>query len=152
MDPLTATELAIKAGAKGYQDWSWWQKFRYGSVQINHPQNNALVNSGPVEVEGLYKKAKGHFWLITFAKDQYWLQGEIDLRPDGNWRAKINTGTHPGPRTCNLLLVRVSDFTNVLLEEIQSRSNKAQYYGPIKISRPPKAQFKIVQAIVVNVP
>ena len=41
---------------------------------------------------------------------------------------------------------------NTLLHDIQSRSNEANFYGPIKISRPPKDQFKIVQAIVMNVP
>ena len=105
-----------------------------------------------MEIEGSHKNARGHFWLTTFAKDQYWPQSELDLRPDGNWRAKINTGMHPGPRTCNLLLIRVSDFANTLLHGIQSRSNEANFYGPIKISRPPKDQFKIVQAIVMNVP
>jgi len=31
-----------------------------------------------------------------------------------------------------------------LLHDIQSPSNKADFYGPIKISRPTKDQFKVV--------
>jgi hypothetical protein len=151
MDPLTAINIALKAGGQGYQAWNWWQK-RLGSVQITHPHSGAMIEKGPVGIEGSHKNAKGHFWLATFAKDQYWPQCELDLRPDGNWRAQINTGTHAGPRTCNLLLVRVSEFTNTLLHDIQRRSDKAKFYDPIKISRPPKDQFRVVQAIVMNVP
>jgi hypothetical protein len=109
-----------------------------GSVLITHPHSGAMVTKGPVEIEGSHKNARGHFWLITFAKDQYWPQTELDLRPGGNWRAKTNKGTHPGPRTSNLLLIRLSDFANTLLHDIQNRSNKANFYDPIKIDRPPE--------------
>lgn len=151
MEPITAISLALKTGEKGYRVWSWWHKFRSGAVLINHPQNSAVVKPGRVAVEGSHKRAKGHFWLITFAKDQYWLQGEIELRPDGLWQASIYTGPTPGPWACNLLLVRVSDFAHTLFEDIQRRSKKANDFGPVKMNRIPESQFKVVQALVVNV-
>jgi hypothetical protein len=66
-------------------------------------------------------------------------------------RQPIHTGPTPGPWACNLLLVRVSDFAHTLFEDIQRRSRKANDFGPVKMSRIPESQFKIVQALVVNV-
>lgn len=141
---------AITNGEKDPKVWSWWQQIRYGSVQIDHPRNGETVLPGIVKVEGSHKKAQGHFWLITTAKDQYWLQCDIDRRPDGTWNGTFHTNPSPGPRTCTLMLVRVSDIAHALFQEIQKQKYKHNDFGPMKLS-PPYAEFKIVQALVVNV-
>jgi hypothetical protein len=84
MDALTAINLALKTGEQGYKAWNWWQKRLGGFVLITHPHSGAMVAKGPVEIEGSHKNARGHFWLTTFTKDQYWPQSELDLRSDGN--------------------------------------------------------------------
>ena len=119
MGPLEIAKLTIEAGEKRYQAWSWWQKCRYGSVQISHPQNRAVVTPGRVEVEGSHKNAKGHFWLITAARDRSSHRRFVE-RPHEHW-------SNAGPRHCNLWLVRVSDFAHELFKDIQNRSNKANY-------------------------
>jgi hypothetical protein len=151
MDPIAAAGLAIKAGEKGYKAWSWWQRRRYGTVLIRHPQPSAPVKNGVLGVEGTHEKAKGHFWLVTTWNEQYWLQCEIQLRPDGIWKADINVGSDPIPRPCIILMVRVSAFAHSLFKDIQARSNRSKYYGPITLSRPPACQFKAAHALVVNV-
>src|SRR5208282_378861 len=132
----------------GYQTWNWWQKHCHGYVLITRPHNREPVLRGRVEVEGIQKNAKAHFWLITAAKDQYWLQCEINLRSDAVWKAEFDTGQSPVPRTCTLLLVRVSDFAHSLFEDIKSRSFKANYHGAIKMS-PPSSDFEVVQTLVM---
>lgn len=82
--------------------------------------------------------------------NKYWLHGEIELDPDGRWKASMSVGPSPGPRSCVILLVKVNDFINELFQDIKDRSRKAEYHGPV-VMNPPKKLFSVVQGLVLEV-
>lgn len=148
--PLSTTTGTIELGGAAYKAWNCYQKWQRGNVVMTHPQNRTRVTNEWVTIEGTHSHAKGHFWLLTASRDQYWLQAEIDKQTDGAWKGTINVGLEKGERTCNVLLVWVSDFVHSLFCDIKNRSLKAGYHGPITMTPDPKA-FKVVQVLVFNV-
>jgi hypothetical protein len=150
MDPVSAFSTGVTATDLAHKGWGWWKRWRHGAVSITHPSNRAIVTPEWVNVEGVHKRAKGHFWLITNSKDEYWPQGEINLDPDGHWKATININPSPGPRVSVILLVRVNDFMHSILMDIKHRSQKGKCYDPIKM-KPPKSLFSVVQGLVLQV-
>lgn len=155
MDPASAITTTVKVGGLGYKGWGWWQHLRNGKVFITHPPNRSIIQSQWVTLEGGHDRAKragAHFWLLTTREgNKYWPQWEIALEPDGRWRSSINTGWSPGPRTCVVLLVKVTDFINEILIDVKDRSKKANDYGPL-VMNPPKNLFSVVQGLVLEVP
>jgi hypothetical protein len=153
MNPATgvaAAKTAIGAGEIAYKGWSWFSKWRYGTIAITYPQNRAVVHPEWVEMEGTHNNPKGHFWLFTVRGNEYWPQCRINLHPDGRWKERINTGRNPERRTCIVLLVWVSDFMQSLLEDIKDRSTRAEYWGPVKMN-PPKRHFSVAHSVALNV-
>jgi hypothetical protein len=82
---------------------------------------------------GRHENPRGNYWLATVDRQvHYWLQGRLDLKPDGTWSAMVDVGPRQGRRHCHVLLIWVNEFVDKLFVDIQARSGKAKCYDPIE--------------------
>jgi hypothetical protein len=79
IDPLSAIKTGLTAAELTRQGWGWWSRFRKGTVRITHPTSGTPIKPGWLDLSGTYNRAKGHFWLFTTWKGEYWPHGEIDF-------------------------------------------------------------------------
>jgi hypothetical protein len=141
---------AATATEKAYSGWSRLAKWMYGTIEITYPHNGKPIPPGRIEIGGKHSKLKGSYWLLTQGGDKYWPMCRINPHPDGTWRQMIHIGSHSGPRVCNVILAKTSDYTNTILEELIKRTDLAKNWDPITIKWP-AAEFAPVQAITLNV-
>jgi hypothetical protein len=144
------TKAAIAIGETAYKGWTWFAKWRYGTVIITHPQNRAIVQPGPVTVEGLHKNAKGKYWLVSPRGDDYRPKCRVNLIHDGTWKEIVRISDIGKPRQYIVALVWVSEFMHSILIDINDRSDRAKYWKPVKM-RPPTNHMSVVEAIALNV-
>src|SRR5271157_4400124 len=116
MDPSSIASgvgTAVGATKGGYQVWNWFWTWRYGSIEIIHPNHLAVISQVPwVEISGKHKHPSGIYWLLTRDRDEYWPKHHIQLGPDGRWSGRVHVDIKPGPRTSFVMLSRVSEYTH----------------------------------------
>jgi hypothetical protein len=63
-------------------------------VQISSPADDATVSEQPV-VQGKVSDARAAVWVVVFpleVADEYWVQPQAAVKPDGTWTAQIYVG------------------------------------------------------------
>jgi hypothetical protein len=148
---LKAGDSVFRLGRFGL---AYWKKRSRGRIWFTHPTNRSPVTKPTFAVEGR-NRSKGRYWLVTLDRDDaLWLKTRIALRPDGEWKERINIGNNPGPREVLLLLVWTSDFGDAILQNYKDRSTRLNdHTAPLKLSVSwPEEHFQVVRGLLLEVP
>ena len=151
MEPSSITSgvgTAVEAAKGGYKLWNWCSKWRYGSIEITHPNHRDEVRGVPwVGISGKHHNPRGIYWLLTRHQVVYWPHEHIQLEPDGRWsgRVKVAEQAEPGPRKSFVLLSWVSEYTHSFFLDFRTRGRKTGVWDGIEIRGIPGDQFRVLQ-------
>jgi hypothetical protein len=105
VDPTAVTVVSggVKAAGPIARLFMWigrnWRKWRgYGAPKSDHPPHGDICRDQWVELTGTHDHpTKGHYWLLTSDKENYWLHAALNLKPDGRWTERVTLAEHRDP-------------------------------------------------------
>jgi hypothetical protein len=153
---LSAFSTGVSAAKTGYQGWTWWLRWRRGTVEITSPGHMDNITIPTITVLGKSSNPTHKFWLVTVnpKTGERWLKTRIGFRPDGIWREEIGVGDRPGPREIVLVVAWTSPLVDAVFQDYKDRSKELNdWKRPFKLSLElPQSDFQVVQGIVLQVP